>query len=159
MSAPNILDEPLEQPNHQPIPSVGWWFEYAGLVFLGAAMIAYFLPTNPTGNYSIFVYSFKGLFFRFTALAFYFHLVGGLYLFVNQYLKRRTSLLIGNLHFLLSMFTLLAAGGMIFQLSKVELNENCLQTFLEISSTASSSFFWVQVLLLHLFFGRRDQKD
>lgn len=156
MSAHNILDQPLRETNHQPIPSVGWWFEYAGLFFLLAAIIAYFLPNTPTGDYAIYIYSFKGLFLKFAAISIFFHIIGGVYLYVNRTLRMRTSLFLGQVHFILSMITLVIAGAVIFQLSKVDLNEADLGTLLHISSIATKLFIGAQVLLLHLFFGERD---
>ncbi len=155
MSERNILDQPIAESNHQAVPTVGWWFEYAGMAFLLAAVIAYFLPNMPTGDNAIYIYSFKGLFIKFSALAIYFHIIGGIYLYVNRTLGRHTSLLFGQLHFLCSLAALTAAGLIIFQLSRIEPNQDLLSTFLNISSLSSQVFIGAQTLLLHLFFGEK----
>ena len=156
MSEPNILDQPIKETNHQAAPSVGWWFEYAGIACLLAAIIAYFLPNAPTGDQAIYIYSFKGLFLKFSALAIYFHLVGGLYLYINRKLGRQSSLLFGQVHFLLSIAALTAAGLIIFQLSRVEPNQDLLGLFLNVSSLSSKVFIGAQALLLHLFFTEKN---
>ncbi len=155
MSMRNILDQPISDSNQQSLPTVGWWFEYAGILFLLAAVAAYFLPNNPTGDNAIYIYSFKGLFLRFSALAIYFHIIGGIYLYVNRTLRWQTSQLLGQLHFVFSILALLAAGVIIWQLSAVEPNQDNLGLFLSISSVASKLFLITQLLFLHIFFGEK----